>query len=126
VGASRRPPLGACLFLSLFAAPASQTLWQSKRVSHAAAGHARRLFGTSVFTAHVGAGNSASSRGTCIATRSHVDAPASQLTTSPSLSPSWPRPIRSKPEPSQTALYDVTYFRADVRGANLNDRPEAF
>ena len=22
--------------------------------------------------------------------------------------------------------YDVTYFRAGVRGANLNDRPEAF
>ena len=42
--------------------------------------------------------------GTCIATRSHADAPASQLTTSPSLSPSWPRPISSKPELSQTAL----------------------
>ena len=43
-------------------------------------------------------------RGTCIATRSHADAPASQLTTSPSLSLSWPRPISSKPELSQTAL----------------------
>ena len=42
--------------------------------------------------------------GTCIATRSHADAPASQLTTSPSLSPSWPRPTSSKSEPSQTAL----------------------
>ena len=42
--------------------------------------------------------------GTCIATRSHADAPASQLTTSPSLSPSWPRPISSMSEPSQTAL----------------------
>ena len=43
-------------------------------------------------------------RGTCIATRSHADSPASQLTISPSLSPSWPRPISSKPKPSQTAL----------------------
>ena len=42
--------------------------------------------------------------GTCIATRSHADAPASQLTTSPSLSLSWPRPISSTSEPSQTAL----------------------
>ena len=43
-------------------------------------------------------------RGTFIATRSHADSPASQLTTSPSLSLSWPRPISIKPEPSQTAL----------------------
>ena len=43
-------------------------------------------------------------RGTFIATRSHADSPASQLTTSPSLPLSWPRPIGSKPEPSRTAL----------------------
>ena len=49
------------------------------------------------------AGNSASWH-VCFATRSHADAPASQLTTSPSLSLSWPRPISSTPEPSQTAL----------------------
>ena len=36
--------------------------------------------------------------------RSHADSPASQLTTSPSLPLSWPRPISSKPEPSRTAL----------------------
>ena len=40
----------------------------------------------------------------CIATRSHADAPASQLTTSPSLSLSWPRPISIKSELSQTVL----------------------
>ena len=39
-----------------------------------------------------------------IATRSHADSPASQLTSSPSLSLSWPRPISSRPELSQTAL----------------------
>ena len=42
--------------------------------------------------------------GTCIATRSHADAPASQLTTSPSLLLSRPRPISSRPEVSETAL----------------------
>ena len=42
--------------------------------------------------------------GTFIATRSHADAPASQLTTSPSLSLSWPSPISIRPEVSQTAL----------------------
>ena len=42
--------------------------------------------------------------GTCIATRSHADSPASQLTTSPSLPLSWLNPISSKPEPSRTAL----------------------
>ena len=39
-----------------------------------------------------------------IATRPGADKVASQLTTSPSLSLSWPRPISSKPELSQTAL----------------------
>ena len=39
-----------------------------------------------------------------IATRPGADKAASQLTTSPSLSLSWPRPISSKSEPSQTAL----------------------
>ena len=39
-----------------------------------------------------------------IATRPGADEAASQLTTSPSLSLSWPSPISSKPEPSQTAL----------------------
>ena len=39
-----------------------------------------------------------------IATRPGADKVASQLTTSPSLSLSWPRPIRSKPNLSQTAL----------------------
>ena len=43
-------------------------------------------------------------RGTCIATRSHADSPASQLTTSPSLPLSWPRPISTKPELSRAAL----------------------
>ena len=42
--------------------------------------------------------------GTFIATRSHADSPASQLTTSPYLSLSWPRPISSRPEVSQTTL----------------------
>jgi len=39
-----------------------------------------------------------------IATRPGADKAASQLTTLPSLSLSWPRPISSKSEPSQTAL----------------------
>ena len=39
-----------------------------------------------------------------IATRPGADKAASQLTTSPSLSLSWPRPISSKPKLSQTAL----------------------
>ena len=39
-----------------------------------------------------------------IATRPGADKAASQLTTSPSLSLSWPRPISIKPELSQTAL----------------------
>ena len=43
-------------------------------------------------------------RGTCIATRSHADSPASQLATSPSLSLSWPRLISIKSELSQTVL----------------------
>ena len=39
-----------------------------------------------------------------IATRSHADSPASQLTSSPSLPLSWPSLITSRPELSQTAL----------------------
>ena len=50
----------------------------------------------------LGAGSSASWH--FIATRSHNDAPASQLTTSPSLPLSWPRLISSRPELPQTAL----------------------
>ena len=42
--------------------------------------------------------------GTFIATRSHADSPACQLTTSPSLPLSWPRPISTKPELSRAAL----------------------
>ena len=48
------------------------------------------------------AGNSASWH--FIATRSYADSPASQLTSSPSLSLSWPSPISSKPKLSRTAL----------------------
>ena len=49
------------------------------------------------------AGNSASWH-LLSATRSYADSPASQLTTSPSLLLSRPRPIRSKPEVSETTL----------------------
>ena len=50
----------------------------------------------------LGAGSSASWH--FIATRSYADSPASQLTSSPSLSLSWPSPISSKPKLSRTAL----------------------
>ena len=49
------------------------------------------------------AGNSASWH-LLSATRSYADSPASQLTNSPSLLLSRPRPIRSKPEVSETTL----------------------
>ena len=49
------------------------------------------------------AGNSASWH-LLSATRSYADSPASQLTTSPSLLLSRPRPISSRPEVSETAL----------------------